>query len=289
MDGRKRQMIAEIRAAIADGTLWEAEMKRRLMHAIEYELAQTDREADLALVTGCQELLVQLHTQDESMPTADRSAESLAAVQRKLAQRSKRQAIHKGFARGVAMAAALVVLALGADILFRRQWLSGQSTEDEQDYVVRENVIDPGTVQAGTANEVAENQFIRSADLGEVISVLSFIPPVPTWLPQGWELRHYEAVVVETVELFYAVYHTQDAEKLLRYEIRVDKDPSFNVYAEQNAEGTQVTLENGLTAYISMNLELPTCVWIENGMSFLVSGPLSQDEILQMINSIERE
>ena len=289
MHGRKRQMIAEIKAAVANGTLSEAEMKRRLMRTIEYELNQTGRETDLPLIDACQSLLVELHTQDAEKPLADHRAENLAAVQRKLERHSKHQALRKGVMRGIAVVAAMMVLAIGADILFRRQWLSGQSTLDEQDYMVQRNVIDPGTVQAGTANEAVEDQFVSSPDFGEASSILSFTPLVPTWLPQGWELLQYDAVAIEAFEYFHSVYHHPDTEKLLRYQIHRDKDASFSLYAEQNADGIQMKLENGQTAYLSMNLELPTCVWIQDGMSFLVSGPLTQDEILQMINSIERK
>ena len=287
MDGPKSQMVAEIKAAIANETLSEAEMKRRLMHAIEYELSQTDREADLALVDACQSLLLELHSQAREEPPADRRAESLAAVRLRLRRHLRRQTVRKGVVRGVSVAAAMVVLSLGVDILFRRQWLSGRSTLDEQDYVVQRNEIDPGMVQGGTANEVVEDQFVSSTDLEEASSILKFDPPMPTWLPDGWELLQYDAMVIDGVEYFYSAYHQMDTEKLLRYEIHIDKDAWLRLYAEQNEDGTQLKLENGATAYLSMNLGLPTCVWTQNGVSFLLSGPLTQDEILQMINSID--
>ncbi|MEA5015409.1 MAG: hypothetical protein VB099_12700 [Candidatus Limiplasma sp.] len=287
MDGPKSQMVAEIKAAIANETLSEAEMKRRLMHAIEYELSQTDREADLALVDACQSLLLELHSQAREEPPADRRAESLAAVRLRLRRHLRRQTVRKGVVRGVSVAAAMVVLSLGVDILFRRQWLSGQSTLDGQDYMVQGNVVDPGTVQAGTANEIGEVQFVSSTDLEEASSILSFTPPALSWLPQGWELLQYEGMVIGAVEYFYSVYHQPGTEKLLRYEIHINKDISANLYAEQNEDGTQLKLENGATAYLSMNFELPTCAWFQNEMFFLISGPLTQDEILQMINSID--
>lgn len=287
MDGPKSQMVAEIKAAIANETLSEAEMKRRLMHAIEYELSQTDREADLALVDACQSLLLELHSQAREEPPADHRAESVATVRLWLSRRLKRQTVRKGVVRGVSVAAAMVVLSLGVDILFRRQWLSGRSTLDKQDYVVQGKIIDPGTVQAGTASETMEDKFVSSTDLGEASSILSFTPPIPIWLPEGWELLQYEGMVIGAVEYFYSVYHQPDTEKLLRYEIHIDKDAWLRLYAEQNADGTQLKLENGVTAYLTMNLGLSTCVWTQNGMSFLLSGPLTEDEILQMINSID--
>ncbi len=304
MNGSASQMIAEIKAAINNGTLSCAEMKRRLIATLNDELSQTQREANLPLVEACQSLLWEIHMQEENGTTSEggkakttetnldqRMLHSLASTQAKLIKRQRRNEIRKHALRIAVAAAATLALLFVAEVLFHREWLEGQSTQNEQDYVVQGNVVEPGVVQSGAADTEGELKEIKSTDFEEAISILSFRPPMPTWLPQGWEPVRYRSAIMDGTEWFVVSYEKLHSEKLLRYEVRHSHDVNFasSFHAEQNQNGVKMPLDNGLIVYFSANLELPTCVWIQNDMASNINGPLSQDEILQMIKSIKGE
>lgn len=54
--------------------------------------------------------------------------------------------------RAVAVAAAILVLVVVGDGILNREWLFGHSSDDEQQYAIQGQVIDPGLVEDGNAS-----------------------------------------------------------------------------------------------------------------------------------------
>lgn len=300
MNGSISQMIAEIKAAVANGTLSIAEMERRLIETINRELHQTMRAADLGLIEACQSLLLELHThkidtQKISIPVEPaleaKITANMAAVQARVAGRKRIRRIGKNALRIAIATAAVLALVFATEFLFLREWLGGTSTEDQQDYLVHGTVVDPGTVQSATAGEDVEFRECYSEDFAEVSSILTFEPPMPTWIPEGWTLLGYYAFAVDSQEQFAATYQKAGVQKFFTYEVRAihDLGEDIKTYAEQNEHGIERRLENGQLVYLSMNLEIPTCIWSKDEKAFFLSAPFTEDEILQVINSIEGE
>ncbi len=280
------QMIAEIKTAIADGTLPYAEMKRRLNAAIDAELSKTTEAADLELVQACQGLLWDIHMQGASWE--GRTEQSLENAKRKLNRRLKAQGIRKYALRTVAAAAALLLIAFAAEVLIHREWLDGNSTLDEQDYVVKSNVVDPNMVESGTAAVNDSFRMVESTDFDEACSILSFQPAMPTWIPDGWKIVRFQSQCLDGLEDFYVSYQNPQNEKHMKFEIHFSRnlDIGLGMYAEQNKSGKTITLNNGLSVYLSLNLEIPVCTWTTSNTVYLLSGPFTEAELIKIMNSI---
>lgn len=300
MNGSIGHMIAEIKAAIVNGTLSTAEMERRLIETINWELHQTTRAADVGLIEACQSLLLELHMHEidtqkinipEEIALKTKIKMNMAAVQTRVTGRKRIRRIGKNTLRIAIATAAVLALIFATEILFRREWLGGISTEDQQDYLVQGTVVDPGMVQSGTADEEVEFRECYSEDFAEASSILTFKPPMPTWMPEGWAPLGYFAFAYEAQEQFTATYQKTGTQKFMTYDVRAIHDlvKDTKIFAEQNETGIERKLESGQLVYLSMNLEIPTCIWSKDEKTFLISGPLTEDEILQVINSIEGE
>lgn len=88
MNGSNSQMITEIKAAITNGALTYAEMKRRLDDAIDTELTKTTGEADLELIKACQSLLCEIHMHGTTIQ--NHTEQNLVGAKRRLQKHMKR-------------------------------------------------------------------------------------------------------------------------------------------------------------------------------------------------------
>lgn len=106
---------------------------------------------------------------------------------------------------------------------------------------------------------------------------------VPTWIPEGYELR--DIVVGESPEKksYDAFYNNGD--KVLKICVQ-----SYMSYAPENIEVNEETLEayelGGLKYYIFSNNEQMRAVWIKDFYECYISGDLTIEEIKMMIDSI---
>lgn len=81
---------------------------------------------------------------------------------------------------------------------------------------------------------------------------------------------------------------TTPDEDLLRFSITTYSDVESAIYEfEQGKTGTE-TQCNGWTVYISENTDAPMAVWREDTACYSITGPISKDELLQIIQSIQR-
>lgn len=137
-----------------------------------------------------------------------RKEECKKALKQRLSQevrhRSKKQNV---LWRGALAAFALIVLAVGVEMLLHREWLEGASTDDGQQYVVQGQEMDPGIISEGIADNEPHIGELTTTNLDEAIKFLGFDPDLPTWMPDGWKLVNYEVGVVTdeaTIKVIYA-------------------------------------------------------------------------------------
>lgn len=183
--------------------------------------------------------------------------------------------------RSLLVASVLMVVLFGVEIPFNREWLSGSSTQDEQQYIISEQTIDLGLVDEGKADDsMADPQSITTTNLDEAIAFLGFAPAMPQWMPDGWELLPYYASRTASSERFVATYAHDEQDYNLVYQTVYYYDAERASAAfEQNRTGEEIDLANGKTVYISENFNDTTCVWYESLACYSLAGPENTDTI----------
>lgn len=289
MSGDSSQMIAEIQAAIKTGMLTHSEIERRLEAAINAEIGKEDSPADIELIRACQSLLWELDTQGNNA-FVDNTEESLAAFKAKRtnAVEPKGWKLHFAY-RVVASAAAILLIIFGLDALLYYEGLDGESTEDQQQYIISGHKTDLGIVNESQAGvETAEPQSITTTNLDEAIEVLGFVPAMPQWLPEGWELLSYDVFKTEPSNWFTVTYsNTKQAYALIYHIVYYSDIEQAQAVFEQSRAGEEYILANGKTVYISKNLDDTTCVWYEDLACYNLIGPEDVNTFLEIIQSIK--
>ncbi len=278
--------VARILDLIEYGSLTLDETKRRLESIVQQEIDRTDGPADIQLVNACEELLRLLNT--NGIMVYDRHIESnWAVVMKRQRVRHRRKSVTKHILRIAIFAAAVFVLAIVGDGIFNREWLSHRSTDDQQQYVIQGQAVDPGLVPDGSAGHETEPSDLTTADLQEAIAFLGFQPDMPAWLPVGWEAKHFYVSIGEGNKRFNVSYVPKSGEKgTLLYETRTFSDTQ-NAYAsfEQNTEGESLDVD-GEVIYFMQNDEKLSCIWQEGLIIYTLSGSVSLDEMKNIITSI---
>ena len=198
----------------------------------------------------------------------------------------------------VAVALAVIVLIVCGGLLVQNlshDFLDGWQSDDGKEYFIQGVSVTPaggGTAEAENAH--TENIFVITEDWNEAVSSYGRTPHVPSWLPEGWQVDHYEVSVFESFSRFIVGYRksapTEDDPEQENYLILdaisfVDVN-DLHGSIEQSAPGTNMQLANGLTVYVSKNLDKATSIWMDDGTSYTLTGVVTEDELLRIIRSI---
>ena len=287
MDGDASRMIAEIKTAIENGILTRDEMERRLEAAIAAEIAKDDSTLNAEMIRVCTSMLWQLRTHGKE-PFVDDTQEALVRFKKRVAVREKKTRQRRVVIRVAAATVAIFLMGIGIEAFVNRGWLEGAQSPDEQQYVISGQEIDPGLIGESQADNAGQSQTITTTDLNEAVSVLGYTPPMPTWLPDGWAVENYYANHIGNITSFGIRYQRAPDEDLLRFSITTYSDVESAIYEfEQGKTGIE-TQCNGWTVYISENTDAPMAVWREDTACYSITGPISKDELLQIIQSIQR-
>ena len=83
-----------------------------------------------------------------------------------------------------AVAAAILILIVVGDGILNREWLSGSSTDDEQQYAIQGKILDPGLVGEGAAtDDDTTADSLTTTDWEDVVDFLGMEPILPGYLP----------------------------------------------------------------------------------------------------------
>lgn len=264
MDGQKKASIIQILGLIEYGNITQNEAVHRLEAVLQSEMEQKDRAADMELVEACEELLWQIGTQGR-LKFEDKRKENQAVLMRRLERRRKRvAALHIGM-RTTAVVAAILVLAVVGDRILNREWLSGNSTDDGQQYAIQGQSIDPGLVEEGVAtgdDNIADS--LTTTDWGAVVAFLGTEPTIPCYLPEGWRVGQYHAVKFDD-ELILNTSYTNETDSTAVMIFLWDHYFSVeaaNLALEQNKDGEMMEI-GGVRVYLSSNMEKNRFVWID--------------------------
>lgn len=287
MNGDSSHLIAEIKTAIEKGTLTHSEMERRLEAAIAVEIAKTDSPADMERVRACQSLLWELDTHGKEAFVDDTEL-SLAAFKAKQMKRiNAKEKAHRFAVRTIAVAAAILLVVFGIDTLFRREGLKGGQSPDEQQYIVDGYAFDPGFVDEGKAdNNPTQSQTITTTSLDEAVAVLGYTPLMPVWIPEGW---HVESFYVRKASIItFSIRYQGGQEELLRFSSVTYPDVERATHEFEQAKSGMEIMSNGWSVYTSINVDRTVVVWQDGLTCYSITGPITMDEMLKIINSIQR-
>lgn len=276
--------LTAIKEKIRSGELTFEEMNRRLEKAIDLELEKPPEEMDVAFIKACTDLLYELNN---STPYESKASQYEEEWKSYRAKQEKVVTIRRRVTAVAGIAASLLVLFIVGDGLLHREWLTGQSTQDEQQYVVEGHEFDPGLVANSSAANDDGEQSLTTDSLEAVNAFMGFSLPQPSWMPDGWELVEYRCLKNEDLSRTTTVFQHSTNEHRIIYEVKVYSDTAtVQDEIEQNAKGTTHTV-NGYTVYLLENYDMVNAVWFDGTTSYKLFVPAEEDHVLKIISSIE--
>ena len=290
MGGQKKTSIMQILELIEYGSIPQNEAVHRLEALLQTEIERKDRAADMELVEACEELLWQIGTQGR-LKFEDKRKENQAALMRRLERKRRRTAaLRMGTCAAAAFAVILVLAVLGDGIL-KREWLSGNSTEDEQQYAIQGQSIDPGLVEEGVAagdDNIADR--LITTDWEAVVAFLGTEPLRPDHLPEGWRVGHYHAIRFDDEQIL-TISYINEADPTATMKFLWDHYFSVeaaNLALEQNKDGELMEI-GGIRVYRSSNIEKNRFVWIEGTTVCSLTTTCDAKEIEVVVSSFWKQ
>ena len=284
MDGNWSPKLTQILNAIEEGGFGKDELVQRLNALVDRELSQTDRPADMELIQACQDILYRLHHQG-TVYMSNRAA-SLATARKKL--RKQRFSI-PSISPAARVAAVLLILFGGGllfDLFISGDYLFGMPTPDEQQYIIAGTEVDGIVAQEVEAEQNAGMKILSTSSWEAAIDAYGSAPPVPEWLPEGWDPLDYYVVVSKRAARLNIQYKKSDEREYIKYSITryIDAESAQKEF-EQNSTGLKLQI-NGNSVYLTVNTGSCVAVWLVNNTCYSVTGPISENDISQIIESI---
>lgn len=280
-DGRFETILK----TILNDDLSKKEIERRLQEVIDEELSgPLDAPADMELVEKCQSLLWELAT-NGSIPYPDHAEESKQKLVQKLEQPSFGR--RTSFLRRLIVVAAAFVLVFGLSLISIR-WITGTSSPDEQQYVIRGHEITSELIQHCIAEQTGANnsQFTTSSKT-EAQNYLGFQLPLPDKLQSAYEINKIYINVLPIWIQCKCSYVYRGNEIDVKIYWLTDSDDSV-LFIEQNGVGEHVNINN-TDIYISQNEEYMDIMWHDDVSVYCVTGMFSKEEGLKIFSEIWRK
>ncbi len=289
LSDQKAQYLERLRQQFDQGILSKEDLDRLMLEAIEKESMK--KEADYAWVEACCQLMQNTDSED-ALPKdwPDHRQAIWANIQASMEKeegKEKVTALKPSKWLKVLTAAACIALAVGG-ITLSVSWYQGVQTEDGQTYELRGQTVEVSKGQQATAAGDGILQDLTTDDLSEMTAFLGFTPPLPTWVPDGWKLEEYDAFTIYGDWEVSVFYLAEGIDTSLSYTCSYAADPSTVIAGfPQDGVGEYVTLAGGKTVYFSTNIEDTIAIWQQQNQYMFISGPISRNEIIEMIDSIQ--
>lgn len=108
---------------------------------------------------------------------------------------------------------------------------------------------------------------------------------VPTWIPEGYTEVDVEIVQTPKQRSFVSKYTFEENTIRIRIAEFLDSSPS---QIERDEALLEVYLSGDIEYYIFSNKTLLKAVWVYDNFECYIVGPLSQAELKEMIDSIQK-
>ncbi len=281
---KMKQQLADLRRRFDKGELTGDEVSTLMLQVIETETQKPAEEVNDAWLTACGELMAYVD-QDKLAQLPDHSerirSELFAAIHKE--QKAQQMRI----AYRVTLAAACFLLVF-IGVSFSRQWFHPSQSVDEQVYTLTGEEVVIDTENNAIADVGTEFRDCETADFQELCDFLGYVPQVPTWVPDGWELSSYYASADrESVEIT-AAYEKAEEEYLLVYDyLRTEDVATISADYYQDTTGEYVKLNGNLEIYLATNIDKPVAVWKTSDAISSVTGPISVEDLKELILNIQ--
>lgn len=152
--------------------------------------------------------------------------------------------------------------------------------------VASDAVYDDGVSSHDSYEYVADTW---GAEVHDLLVENNLYPALPTWIPERFEFESCEVIDFNSMNAVAITYSTENEENLIVYiqvlsQIRVESE--YYDYQEISQEYKSIVNIGDVDYYIMDNLKNNKVYWIDNGVSVTISGIITTDEILSMIESI---
>lgn len=274
--------LEELWELFRKGEISREEISDILELAIYAEASKSDADINGAWLDACAQLMLEVDKEEVSN-LSERSETTWRAIK---AEIQEEQHQIKWLMPALRIAACLIIM-LGIGTIAHFTWISGIQTQEEQVYLVRGHEVSIGN-EANADEATATIGECRTSDFSEFCDFLGYVPSLPTWLPDGWHVVEYTVIRDELGQLLNVPYRKSDEVYLLSY----SQEWLYNVNElainiPQDSAGQHMKLDNGLEIYLTTNVDRPVAVWTTDDSCITVSGPITTDELISLILSIQ--
>lgn len=255
-----RNTVAEqILKTIEYGLLPVAEIERRLEQTISEALAgPIGAEYDNVKAELCCSLLQRIYSGTDFEMRAEKIKSRI--TQRYLAWKRRKQIL----IRGISAAAAVLVLftVLNAlNILSPIRWFTGESTEDEQQYIVQGHQIGSDIIRRAIAEHTESGVLSLSftPNYTDVTDFLGFDPMLPRTINDEYKATEYTSLIMPNM-ITVACYYGENV--LFHKKMFVNVSEAYMSY-EQDREGEHVVI-GGVSVYTYHNANRQGWLWFRD-------------------------
>ena len=273
MDTNRQTKVRQILKAIEYGNIPREEIRQRLQQIIDDELSgAVEAEYDQEKVEICSDLLMRV-TSGEPFPEINDTTQTVEQIAVNVEKARKRRRIAKYTLR---TAAAVLVLAIGLTaigVISPIRWFTGQSTEDEQQYIIQGHEISVQTVSTAIAeHQLSGTKSIETKDRSEFITFLGFDPDIPETVNNIYRSNKYSVLFAADyirVNCYYMKDHQPSDDFVAKISIYYYIDPNSTYLSlEQSEEGEMISL-NGTEIYRYKNMDRYGYTWTNENQVYL--------------------
>lgn len=278
--------LEAIRQAISEGRYSAQQIHNILLKEISKELNKPTKEVDMEYVNACQALLDELN-QTRAAQAPSHYAQNLNALQKKNHHRFN-LCPQSGLARFAAvMCLTIFLLCLG--LLIPDGWILSRQTEDVGQYIMQGIETPAGFGSVADAGPALDHTGVfDTTSWQEVVYLMGGKPQVPRWLPSGWYILSYTVSLTDVTSSLTIIYRHEETESSLIFQSTTFFElSSLYNHVEQNNVGSLTKLINGTKVYITENIDNTTATWNSTDSSCLLSGNVSQKELVRIVDSME--
>ena len=281
---KMKQQLADLRRQYNEGELTGDQLSALMLQAIETEAAKPAKEMNDAWLTACSELMASAD-QDKLAKVSDHAERIRSKLVEAIRKDQKAQQRRLAYRMATAAACFLIIF---AGVSFSKQWFRATQSPDEQVYNLLGQKVEIQTGNQAAADGDEAWRECETTSFQELCDFLGYVPQMPTWIPEGWRLNSYYAVIDGESQQISVAYEHPEHKYLLTYDyVQADDVSNISVDFYQDGAGKRVQLQNGLDIYLTTNTDDPVAVWTTASSYACATGPITVDDLKTFILSIQ--
>ena len=281
---KMKQQLADLRRQYNEGELTGDQLSALMLQAIETEAAKPAKEMNDAWLTACSELMASAD-QDKLAKVPDHAERIRSKLVEAIRKDQKAQQRRLAYRMATAAACFLIIF---AGVSFSKQWFRATQSPDEQVYNLMGQKVEIQTGNQAAADGDEAWRECETTSFQELCDFLGYVPQMPTWIPEGWRLNSYYAVIDGESQQISVAYEHPEHKHLLTYDyLQADDVSNISVDFYQDGAGKRVQLQNGLDIYLTTNTDDPVAVWTTASSYTCATDPITVDDLKTFILSIQ--